>query len=199
MERRFFPSPGMTREWPQHKLSVVSLLGIAATIFAVLAAVPPRAAHASLERRAPPRPPSVGLEGYSPVALGEKKAWKKGDPAHRVYYQGRVYHFTGANEAATFRANPARYAPVICGCDVVAARDRNRLAEGAREHGLFYQNKVYLFTDERNLQQFQQNPDAYTKFAETNEVRLVRRYSECYPPNVLEDAAEDADNLAENR
>ena len=195
MDRRYCPS----REWPQLRLPVLSLLGLAATVLAILAAVPPQAAHASREQHSPPRPPSVALEGYCPVALCDKKAWKKGDPAHRAYFQGRVYHFTGADEVATFRANPARYAPLICGCDVVAVRDRNRLAEGAREHGLFYQNKVYLFTNERNLQQFQQNPDAYTKFAENNEVRLVRRYLECYPPNALEDAAEDADNLAENR
>jgi YHS domain-containing protein len=112
---------------------------------------------------APPSPGNspIGLDGYCPVRLAEKKAWTRGDRRWEVIHQGRTYLFTGPEEMQRFYKEPDRYAPVNLGNDVVLAVEQNQTVSGCREHGVFFDGKVYLFAGEASLQKFSTNPIYY--------------------------------------
>jgi len=106
------------------------------------------------------------LDGYCPVALIEKQAWVPGDGQYVVAYRGGKYWCAGASEMRLFRANPERYAVVFDGFDAVAeSRDRKRVL-GKREHGLYFEGRIYLFCGEENLQVFFRSPRKYAKINE---------------------------------
>lgn len=105
--------------------------------------------------------PPVGLDGYCPVILKEQKRWVAGDRRWGAIHRGRTYLFTGPEEQKKFLASPDTYAPVISGNDPVLALDGGQVVSGRREHGVFYENRIYLFADEASLQRFYQNPNRY--------------------------------------
>jgi thioredoxin-like negative regulator of GroEL/YHS domain-containing protein len=109
----------------------------------------------------PPGSPPLGIDGYCCVQLKEQKRWTMGDRRWGAVHRGRTYLFTGAEEQKRFLANPDFYSPVIAGNDPVLALDQGQSVAGRREHGVFYENRIYLFADEASLQRFYQNPNRY--------------------------------------
>jgi protein disulfide-isomerase len=105
--------------------------------------------------------PPLGLDGYCPVLLKEQKRWVAGDRRWGAIHRGRTYLFTGPDEQKKFLESPDTYAPVISGNDPVLAMDGGQAVSGRREHGVFYENRIYLFADEASLQRFYQNPNRY--------------------------------------
>ena len=112
-------------------------------------------------RRRPPRP--LGLDGYCPVRLVEKQVWIRGDARWGAIHEGHTYLFAGQDEQRRFFADPNRYAPVHGGNDVVLAVEQKQVVPGGRRHGVTYVGRVYLFTDEANLQKFMKNPRYYAE------------------------------------
>jgi YHS domain-containing protein len=162
---------------------VLAALGIAALALTSLLGLPLRSTQASPVISPGLRPAyrKIALDGYCPVALTDKRAWRKGDDRYRITYEGCVYRLSGPDEQAAFVANPSQYAAVLCGCDVVMAKDRNLMIDGQREHGLYYQGQTYLFVSEKTLQRFQQDPQAFSVFAQENHARLADRFIENGP------------------
>jgi YHS domain-containing protein/thiol-disulfide isomerase/thioredoxin len=109
----------------------------------------------------PPGNPPFALDEFCPVSLCEKQKWVKGDPRWGMIHRGRTYLFAGPEEQRRFYANPDRYAPVVSGSDVVLAAELGRIVPGTRQHGVFYQGRVYLFSSEASLQKFSLNPAAF--------------------------------------
>lgn len=112
------------------------------------------------EMAAPGNPP-LGLEGYCPVELAEKRRWVLGTHPWGVIHQGRTYMCAGPDEQKRFLEAPERYAPVIAGNDVVMSLERGQSVPGRREHGVFYRGRVYLFAEEGSLQAFSRDPRRY--------------------------------------
>jgi thiol-disulfide isomerase/thioredoxin/YHS domain-containing protein len=112
--------------------------------------------------------PPLGLDGYCPVTLGEKQQWVVGDRRWGAIHRGRTYLFAGPEEQRRFLAAPAapdRYAPVNSGNDIVLAAEQGQTVSGMREHGLFFGNRVYLFSSEATLEKFSGNPNLYANQA----------------------------------
>jgi len=110
----------------------------------------------------PPGSPPLGLDGYCPVTLCEKRdCWVAGDTRWGAIHRGRTYLFAGEAERKAFLADPDRYAPVLEGNDPVLALERSRAVPGARDHGVFYDGRVYLFANEETLEVFRKDPDRY--------------------------------------
>lgn len=107
----------------------------------------------------------VGLDGFCPVTLSDEGRWLPGNPQWGVIHQGRTYYCAGPNERAKFLANPERYAPVFSGYDVVLASQKGILVPGKREHGAWYQGRVYLFASEETLLEFDRNPSRFASYA----------------------------------
>jgi YHS domain-containing protein/thioredoxin-related protein len=105
----------------------------------------------------------LGLEGYCPVRLVEKRTWIRGDARWGAIHQGRTYLFCGPEEQRQFFADPNRYAPVRGGDDVVLAVEQKHAVPGCRRHGASYAGRIYLFADEANLQKFIKNPGFYAE------------------------------------
>lgn len=110
--------------------------------------------------------PQLGLDGFCPVRLVETQKWTPGDRRWGVIHQGRVYLFAGPNEQARFYANPDAYAPVNSGNDVIVALETGQAAPGLRQHGVYYGNRIYLFSSEQSLQKFEREPDRYAVAAQ---------------------------------
>lgn len=131
------------------------------------AAAPQQQAAQPQQRAAAPAPqlpagsPALGLDGNCPVQLSEQKRWVRGDIRYGAVHRGRTYLFTGPEEQKRFLANPDAYSPVISGNDPVMAMDHGQEVAGRREHGVFFNNQIYLFSSETTLQRFNQNPNRY--------------------------------------
>lgn len=102
----------------------------------------------------------VGLDGYDSVVLQKSQIWRRGDERFQAKFEGCVYSFLDANNRDEFNANPKKFAPVLSGNDVVLAMD-GKLVAGSRRHGLWLGDRIYLFVDEDNLNQFASSPHRY--------------------------------------
>jgi protein disulfide-isomerase len=115
------------------------------------------------------------LDGYCPVSLGEKERWVRGDPRYGVIHRGRTYLFAGPEEANRFYADPDRYAPVMAGMDVVLAVEEHRQVPGRREHGAWFDRRVYLFSSEATFRRFDREPARYAAAAMQAATSMARR------------------------
>jgi len=122
---------------------------------------PAGAAASQVAAAMPPGSPPLGLDGYCPVQLVQHRRWTQGDPRWGAIHQGHTYLFAGPEEQKIFLANPNAYGPVLAGSDPVRALDDRQNIEGRREHGVYYENRVYLFADEASRERFSQNPKRY--------------------------------------
>ena len=109
--------------------------------------------------------PPLGLDGYCPVTLTEKTEWAVSDRRWGMIHRGRTYLFVGPKEQARFHADPDRYAPMVSGNDIVLATEQGQAVPGMREHGVFFGNRIYLFSSEATLEKFTLNPHAYANQA----------------------------------
>jgi YHS domain-containing protein/thiol-disulfide isomerase/thioredoxin len=113
----------------------------------------------------PPNAPAqnapFGLDSYCPVTLCEQHQWTPGNPEWGVQYRGRTYLFASPEAKQKFWQNPDRYAPVASGLDPVLAIEQGQEVPGQRAHGVFFEDRIYLFANEQSLEAFKQNPDRY--------------------------------------
>ncbi|OHB68079.1 MAG: hypothetical protein A2V70_18580 [Planctomycetes bacterium RBG_13_63_9] len=109
--------------------------------------------------------PPLALDGYCPVQLTERAVWAMGNRAWGVRHRGRTYLFFGPEQQRRFLANPDRYAPVLSGNDVVIAIESGKTVPGQRAHGVFFGDRIYLFSNEASLGEFSRAPDGYAERA----------------------------------
>lgn len=119
---------------------------------------------------------TVGLGGYSPVALMVGKIWEKGSDEFVAAFQGVEYFFRTDAERIQFLDSPARYIPSLHGCDPVELSRARRAEAGAIEYGAFYKGRVFFFTSLENRQQFQSNPDWYADVVSSDDVENSNRF-----------------------
>jgi YHS domain-containing protein len=105
--------------------------------------------------------PPLGLDGFCPVTLTDKRIWSRGNVAWVAVHRGRTYLFVGESEQQRFLKAPDRYAPIFSGNDVVSWIDQITLEPGKREHGVFYNSMVLLFANEQSLATFCKDPTGY--------------------------------------
>lgn len=119
----------------------------------------------SVASQPPVTSPPLCLDGYCPVTLSEKQQWVVGDRRWGAVHRGRTYLFAGPEEQRRFFTDPDRYAPTVSGNDVVLATEQGQAVPGMREHGVFFGNRVYLFSSEASLEKFVKNPNQYASQA----------------------------------
>jgi thiol-disulfide isomerase/thioredoxin/YHS domain-containing protein len=129
----------------------------------------PRQAEPSQASAAPAA--HLGLDGFCPVTLVERsrlapqdpRCWSRGDPRWGAVHRGMTYLFVGPEEQKRFLENPDRYSPVLSGRDPVWAFDKGQMLDGRREFGIFFENRIYLFSGNETLDAFRQNPRRYVE------------------------------------
>jgi protein disulfide-isomerase len=105
--------------------------------------------------------PPVALDGYCAVTLVEKRQWNHGDDKWGAIHRGRTYLFVSQEAQQAFLADPDRYSPVFSGNDPVIRVEHNKMIPGKREHGAFYEDRIYLFASEDAFEQFKRDPSRY--------------------------------------
>ena len=109
----------------------------------------------------PPGNPPLGLDGFCPIELSDNRRWVWGDRRWGLIHRGRTYLFSGPEQRDRFDAAPDRYAPVSSGSDVVVVIERGETLPGRREHGAWFEGRVYLFSSETTLRKFDADPHRY--------------------------------------
>ncbi len=99
----------------------------------------------------------IGVDGYDPVVLVEEQRWTMGDRKFGAVHRGVTYLFASDQTQKRFLADPERFAPACDGCDPIDL-EQGTLSAGHREHGAFFDNHIYLFANEANLNRFASHP-----------------------------------------
>ena len=73
----------------------------------------------------------------------------------------RERRIAGPEEQSRFYAHPDRYAPAYCGSDIVLAVEQGQDVTGRREHGAWFDGRVYLFSSEASYSRFSSDPYRY--------------------------------------
>lgn len=128
--------------------------------------VPARPQAGSATRPSPPvdragESASLAFAGHCVVCLVDGKQWMMGSSQYSTVFDGREYRFPGDAEKSKFLANPDRYVPALNGNSVVVYVTSGALVPGNPRIGLFYRDRVYLFQDEREKEQFNADPLRY--------------------------------------
>lgn len=110
----------------------------------------------------PPGSPPLALDGFCPVSLTERRQWVVGDPRFGAIHRGRTFLFVSQADQQKFLAQPDRFSPVMSGNDPVLALNGGQSVPGRREHGVFYNDRVFLFSSEDSLNEFARNPTRYS-------------------------------------
>lgn len=119
---------------------------------------------------------TVGLGGFSPVALVTSKVWEKGSEEFVAAHEGVEYFFRSGTEREQFLKSPEKYVPRLHGCDPVEFHRDNRAEAGAIEFGAFYKGQLYFFSSLENRQHFQSNPDYYADAVSTDDVQNEEKF-----------------------
>ena len=127
----------------------------------------PARPQASLHAPTPIPPPTPStepvLESMCVVQLVENEQWVAGDRRWGAFHRGRLHLFSGEQQQRRFMSNPDFYSPVLSGDDPVLAYETHQLVPGKRQHGVFYNHRIYLFSSEDTLTRFYRNPTQYSE------------------------------------
>jgi YHS domain-containing protein len=109
------------------------------------------------------QPSPYALDGYCPVDLMNSQRWAAGDKQFGAVHRGQTFLFSSAQNQQTFLADPDRYAPALGGIDPILALENQQTVVGKRHHGVYYRDRIYLFSNEASLNRFNQNPGHYAE------------------------------------
>jgi len=112
---------------------------------------------------APQLKKSPALEGFCPVTLANSITWKQGDVRWGAEHRGKTYLFASPECQREFLADPDRYSPMLSGYDPVRYVERGELVPGLRQHGMWFNGKMYLFSDEPSLSRLWESRDYFAQ------------------------------------
>jgi YHS domain-containing protein/thiol-disulfide isomerase/thioredoxin len=118
---------------------------------------------------------SLGMKGFSPVALVNHRQWLRGEKQFAADYKGIVYFLASSEELRQFKVSPERYAPQILGCDPVILDVADRAVPGDIRYAAFFDGELYLFVSDKSRQTFRQDP---RRFVRTKHVLKVDELDE---------------------
>ena len=118
----------------------------------------------------------LALDGFCPVTLNTQERWQVGNPLYYAMYQGQIFRCINEETLAVFCKEPAKYAPVAMGEDIVQMVNRNKKVAGQRKFGAWFQDRVYLFSSQESLDAFAAKPEFYAEIAQKYETALRPRF-----------------------
>jgi len=119
--------------------------------------------------------PFVGLSGYSPVSLIDRRQWSKGTKQFATTYKDIEYWMRDDAELTLFKNRPAAYAPRLLGCDSVILWKTDRAVAGHTKFGAFYMQQLFLFASTENRNEFKRRPARYSDARHVLRVDKIER------------------------
>jgi len=119
-------------------------------------------------------PVLIGLEGFCPVLLHDKRQWSAGNEKITTDYRGVRYVFSSEANRDVFLKNPALYAPQDLGCDAVILTETQRAVTGSIRFGAFFDERLYLFQSPENRAEFKENPLKFVRIRSALQVDQVQ-------------------------
>ncbi len=124
---------------------------------------------------------TIGLSGFCPVTLIESlsqpnsKGWVEGKKSCAVRHRGRVYYCASESARQTLLSDPDRYTPCLSGFDIVRLCKVGDLRDGKCEFGCIQEgtNRIFLFDNKANYDEFAQNSSYYSNLLDTSEPERV--------------------------
>ncbi len=102
-----------------------------------------------------------GLKGFCILTLRDKRQLLDAKEEFRSTYQGKAYIFSSKAAQDRFEKNPVLYAPVKGGQDTISLASAEEAESGSLDFAVWYKSRLYLFSNQNNLQIFVQNPSKY--------------------------------------
>lgn len=128
---------------------------------ALLAAIA-LAGHSLSAKETQTKQAPVAMSGNCAVCLVKGRKIVKGKPEHAVRFDGQTYLFPSEEVKKEFAANPEKYVPALNGdCTVCFAHHDGVRNPGKIEHVSFYQDRVFLFPNDKIKSVFDQSPKKY--------------------------------------
>ncbi len=118
----------------------------------------------------------LALDGFCPVTLSIQERWQPGNPLFYAMYHGQIFRCVNEETLAAFTKEPAKFAPVAMGEDIVQMVNRNKKITGQRKFGAWFQDRVYLFSSQESLDAFAAKPEFYAEIALKYETALRTRF-----------------------
>ena len=112
--------------------------------------------------RSRPSPP-LGLEGYCPVRLWERREWRKGRREFSAIYKGTEYRLSSRDAYQKFAQNPSKYAPRLLGCDPVVLWTTDRAVPGSVRYAAYFEGELFLFVSDETRHRFRDDPERYAR------------------------------------
>lgn len=103
----------------------------------------------------------LGYEGHCPVCIVVMKKWVKGKPEHQTTFDGLTYYFPDAAAKQKFDQTPEAYVPALRGDCTVCFHKMGKRVPGSIRFASLYQNRVFLFPEEKQKQMFDATPGEF--------------------------------------
>jgi YHS domain-containing protein/thiol-disulfide isomerase/thioredoxin len=117
----------------------------------------------------------LAMEGYCPVTLRMTRAWKTGSSDITHEHEGQTFYFAAQEKRDEFKANPAKYAPRLLGCDPVVLSRNDLAVRGSVKFGAYYEGELFLFQSAESRATFRKNPAHYAKLQHTLRLEDVKK------------------------
>jgi len=99
-----------------------------------------------------------GFLGFCPVMLRDEQQLVDGDDRFTERFGLKTYKFSSQVAADAFKANPAKYAPVAGGADVVALVNASDDSAGSIRHAMWFRDRLYMFHSQETKDLFYETP-----------------------------------------
>jgi YHS domain-containing protein len=117
----------------------------------------------------------LAMEGYCPVTLRMTRSWKTGSSDITHEHEGQTFYFAAHEKRDEFKANPAKYAPRLMGCDPVVLSRNDLAVRGSVKFGAYYEGELFLFQSAESRATFRKNPGHYAKLQHTLRLEDVKK------------------------
>ncbi len=108
-------------------------------------------------------PAKAMLEGYCPVTLSKSRQWVEGNAKFQAAHKDQVFYFASDAARKEFVKSPEKFAPQFMGCDPILLFTADRAVAGSIEWGAYFDDRLYLFTNEDHRRNFKENPEKYVR------------------------------------
>lgn len=108
----------------------------------------------------------VALDSFDPITFYFTTGPKKGVTEHIRDWNGASWFFTSFENAQLFMEDPAKYAPKYGGY-CAKAIGTGFTGPSSTKYWTIYDHALFLFSSEKALNEFKENPDAQIKLCNT--------------------------------